>query len=68
MPAELFSVKPDGSDLRQLTHLNDERRQAKIAWGDYEQFSFKGAKGDTVYGYVDEAGRLHAAARCRSRS
>ncbi len=51
MPAELFSVKLDGSDLRQLTHLNDARVKA-IAWGDYEQFSFKGAKGDTVYGYV----------------
>ena len=23
-----------------------------IDWGDYEQFSFKGAKNDTVYGYV----------------
>src|SRR5262249_49669070 len=51
MPAELFTVKPDGSDLRQLTHLNDAR-VAKIAWGDYEQFSFKGAKGDTVYGFA----------------
>ena len=50
-PAELFTVKPDGSDVRQLTHFNDAR-VAKIAWGDYEQFSFKGAKGDTVYGYV----------------
>ena len=24
----------------------------KITWGAYEQFSFKGAKGDTVYGYA----------------
>jgi dipeptidyl aminopeptidase/acylaminoacyl peptidase len=51
LPAELFSVKPDGSDLRQLTHFNDARVKA-IQWGDYEQFSFKGAKGDTVYGYA----------------
>ncbi len=50
-PGELFSVKPDGSELRQLTHLNDERVK-NIAWGSYEQFSFKGAKGDTVYGYA----------------
>ncbi|HEY6177367.1 MAG TPA: S9 family peptidase [Kofleriaceae bacterium] len=50
-PTELFSVKPDGSDLRQITHLNDARVKA-ITWGDYEQYSFKGAKGDTVYGYV----------------
>ncbi len=50
-PGELFSVKPDGSELRQLTHFNDERVK-KITWGSYEQFSFKGAKGDTVYGYA----------------
>jgi dipeptidyl aminopeptidase/acylaminoacyl peptidase len=51
MPDELFSVKPDGGDLRQLTHMNDERLK-KIEWGEYEQFSFKGAKGDTVYGFA----------------
>ena len=51
LPTELFSVKPDGSELRQLTKLNDERLK-KIEWGDYEQFTFKGAKGDTVYGFV----------------
>ena len=50
-PAELFTVKPDGSDLKQLTHLNDTRVKA-IEWGDYQQFSFKGAKGDVVYGYA----------------
>jgi dipeptidyl aminopeptidase/acylaminoacyl peptidase len=50
-PAELFSAKLDGSDVKQITHLNDARAKA-IAWGDYEQFSFKGAKGDTVHGYV----------------
>ena len=51
MPAELFSMKVDGSDLKQVTHFNDERAK-KITWGAYEQFSFKGAKGDTVYGYA----------------
>ena len=50
-PAELFSIKPDGSDLRPITRFNDARVK-KITWGEYEQFSFKGAKGDTVYGYV----------------
>lgn len=50
-PGELFSIKPDGSGLTQLTHFNDERVK-KITWGAYEQFSFKGAKGDTVYGYA----------------
>jgi len=51
MPAELFTSKPDGSDLRQLTHFNDAR-VAKIQFGDYEQFTFKGAKNETVYGFV----------------
>ena len=51
LPTELFTMKLDGSDLRQLTHFNDERVKA-IAFGDFEQFSFKGAKGDPVYGYA----------------
>jgi dipeptidyl aminopeptidase/acylaminoacyl peptidase len=50
-PVELFSVKLDGSDVRQITHLNDARVKA-ITWGEPEQFSFKGAKGDTVYGFA----------------
>ena len=50
-PTELFSMKADGSDVRQITFLNAERVK-KITWGEYEQFSFKGAKGDTVYGYA----------------
>ncbi|HEY5925340.1 MAG TPA: S9 family peptidase [Kofleriaceae bacterium] len=51
MPVELFTMKPDGTDARQLTKLNADRL-ARITFGAYEQFSFKGAKGDTVYGYV----------------
>ncbi len=50
-PAELYTVKPDGTELRQLTHFNDERVK-RITWGSYEQFSFKGAKGETVYGFA----------------
>ena len=50
-PTELFTVDPAGRELRQITHLNDARVKA-IAWGDYEQFSFRGARGDTVYGYA----------------
>ncbi|HPH68316.1 MAG TPA: S9 family peptidase [Kofleriaceae bacterium] len=50
-PTEIFTAALDGSDAKALTHHNDAR-VAAIAWGDYEQFSFKGAKGDTVYGYV----------------
>jgi dipeptidyl aminopeptidase/acylaminoacyl peptidase len=50
-PVELFTMKPDGSDVKQLTRLNAERL-SKIQFGEPEQFSFKGAKGDTVYGYA----------------
>ena len=37
--------------LTQLTHLN-EQALADVRFGQYEQFSFKGAKGETVYGHV----------------
>jgi dipeptidyl aminopeptidase/acylaminoacyl peptidase len=50
-PVELYSVQPDGSDVRALTKLN----QAKVAaarMGDYEQFQFQGAHGDAVHGFV----------------
>jgi len=50
-PVELFTIKADGSDLRPVTKLN-AARVAKIEWGEYEQFSFKGAKGDTVHGFA----------------
>lgn len=50
-PTELFSIQPDGTQLRQITHINDDRLKA-IQWGAYEQFSFKGAKGDTVHGFI----------------
>ncbi len=50
-PAELFSTALDGSDLRAITHLNDARVK-QITWGEYEQFSFKGGRGDTVHGFV----------------
>ena len=50
-PGELYTAKLDGSDARPLTHFNDARSK-KIEWGKSEQFSFKGAHGDTVYGFV----------------
>ncbi len=52
-PVELFSAELDGSDRRALTHLNDER-VAAARLGDYEPFSFPGAKGDTVHGFLVE--------------
>lgn len=50
-PAELFTSARDGKALAQLSHHNDAR-VGKIAWSQAEQFTFKGAKNETVYGYV----------------
>jgi dipeptidyl aminopeptidase/acylaminoacyl peptidase len=50
--AQLFSMKLGGAAKpTQLTALNTERL-ADVRWGEAEQFSFKGANGDTVHGYV----------------
>ena len=50
-PAEVHSTRPDGGDRRIVTSINDERL-ASIRLGEPEQFTFKGAGGDTVYGYI----------------
>ncbi|MDK6078451.1 alpha/beta hydrolase family protein [Massilia varians] len=49
--AQLFAMQPGGGRPRQLTTLNAERL-ADVRWGEYEQFSFAGANGETVYGHV----------------
>jgi len=49
--AQLFSIQLGSNKPTQLTHVN-EQKLADVRWGDYEQFSFKGANGDTVYGHV----------------
>lgn len=50
-PAELYSVKPDGTGIERITHINDERIAA-TKMGEAEQFSFAGWNGEKVYGYV----------------
>jgi dipeptidyl aminopeptidase/acylaminoacyl peptidase len=50
-PAEIFSVRADGKDVKRLTGVNDGRL-ASVRLGVPEQFSFKGANGDTVYGWI----------------
>jgi dipeptidyl aminopeptidase/acylaminoacyl peptidase len=52
-PVELYTCAPDGSDVRPVTHIN-AAKVAAARMGDYEQFSFTGAHGDTVYGFVLE--------------
>ena len=51
LPVEIFTVRPDGGDLRQITRVNAERL-AGFALGEHEQFSFSGAGGDTVHAQV----------------
>ena len=51
-PVELFKTAVSAPRTRaQLTDINGER-VAAARMGDYEQFSFAGANGDTVYGYL----------------
>jgi dipeptidyl aminopeptidase/acylaminoacyl peptidase len=50
-PAELYSVTKKGKSQRQLTHVN-RKVLAQTSMGSYEQFSFKGANNDIVYGYL----------------
>ena len=50
-PAQLYSMKLGGTKPVQLT-ANNADKLADVRFGDFEQFSFKGANGDTVYGYV----------------
>jgi len=50
-PTDLFAIGADGGNETQLTHLNAQRL-ADARMGDVEWYSFKGAKGDEVHGYV----------------
>jgi dipeptidyl aminopeptidase/acylaminoacyl peptidase len=50
-PNEVWTAALDGSDRKALTHVNDAL-VAKAQVGAAEQFSFKGAKGDEVFGWV----------------
>jgi dipeptidyl aminopeptidase/acylaminoacyl peptidase len=50
-PAELHTVRPDGSGLQAITRVNGTRL-AGLAFGDTEQITFKGANDDTVYAWI----------------
>jgi dipeptidyl aminopeptidase/acylaminoacyl peptidase len=50
-PTELHTVARDGSDERAVTRLN-EARVAAARFGKPEQFSFPGALGETVHGWI----------------
>ncbi|MBN2369082.1 MAG: S9 family peptidase [Vicinamibacteria bacterium] len=50
-PTEIYSVARDGRDTRRITHINDERL-AQTRLGTPERFSFAGARGEIVEGYL----------------
>ncbi|MBL8859693.1 MAG: S9 family peptidase [Planctomycetes bacterium] len=50
-PDEIYSCALDGSNVRAVTQKNKDKLAA-VKLGDYEQFTFKGAKDETVYGYL----------------
>ena len=50
-PNELYVFDNETGDSRKISDLA-ARALADVEMGDYEQFSFEGAGGDTVYGFV----------------
>ncbi len=50
-PADLFRIDAKGGKATQLTQAN-ATRLAGVAMGDFEPFTFKGANGENVQGYV----------------
>ncbi|MBE0460377.1 MAG: S9 family peptidase [Candidatus Aminicenantes bacterium] len=50
-PVELYSIKPDGSDMHAITRIN-AKKVAAARMGEYEQFTFKGWHDEEVYCYI----------------
>ena len=50
-PVELYSIKPDGTGAKAITHLNDARVTA-ARMGKPEQFTFKGWNNEAVSAYA----------------
>ncbi|MEO7326855.1 MAG: S9 family peptidase [Dokdonella sp.] len=50
-PTDVYTADAKGNSLKQITHFNADRLK-DIRFGDAEFFTFKGAGGDTVQGYV----------------
>lgn len=48
---QLFAATPEGGSQRAITPSAGEMTK-EAAFGEFEQFNFKGWNGDTVYGYV----------------
>ena len=61
-PAELQQLTIRGGDLRALPRMN-ATALAQVKLGEPEQFTFAGANGDTVYGYVLKPANFKAGAK-----
>jgi dipeptidyl aminopeptidase/acylaminoacyl peptidase len=59
---QLFKLNTGSTPMTQLTHQN-AAALADVRFGEYEQFSFPGANGDTVYGYVIKPWNAKAGAK-----
>ena len=51
MPFEIFELNIKGKSVNQISHIN-QNLLASVELPALESFSFTGAKGDTVYGYI----------------
>jgi dipeptidyl aminopeptidase/acylaminoacyl peptidase len=49
-PGDFYSIGTDGQGLSRLTEVNKDKL-AKIKFGEFQQFSFKGWNNEEVYGY-----------------
>ena len=50
-PSELYVLERESGDTRQITDVSS-RTLDNVEMGEYEQFSFEGAGGQTVYGFI----------------
>ena len=68
MPAELFTVEARRQRPARRSRTSTTRASRRSPGATYEQFSFKGAKGDTVYGFVMKPAGFTRRQGARSRS
>lgn len=50
-PVELYSTRLDGTDISPITRIN-EKRISTVRLGEPEQFTFRGARNETVYAWT----------------
>lgn len=50
-PVELYSARLDGTNIRPITRINEERLST-VRLGEPEQFTFRGADDETVYAWT----------------